>query len=80
MCKGLAPFTGGSERSAAADRKPLPCWVRRAVGQKRCWQKSLAEQLFGDSKALIQLDMSEYMEEISNVSRLIGLASRICGV
>src|SRR5690349_1681162 len=33
--------------------------------------KTLAEQLFGDSKALIQLDMSEYMEKF-NVSRLIG--------
>jgi len=33
--------------------------------------KILAEQLFGDSKALIQLDMSEYMEKF-NVSRLIG--------
>ena len=31
--------------------------------------KTLAEQLFGDSKALIQLDMSEYMEKF-NVSRL----------
>jgi ATP-dependent Clp protease ATP-binding subunit ClpC len=33
--------------------------------------KTLAENLFGDSKALIQLDMSEYMEKF-NVSRLIG--------
>src|SRR6516162_5043636 len=33
--------------------------------------KTLAEQLFSDSKALIQLDMSEYMEKF-NVSRLIG--------
>src|SRR6478752_2322151 len=33
--------------------------------------KTLAEQIFGDSKALIQLDMSEYMEKF-NVSRLIG--------
>jgi len=33
--------------------------------------KTLAEQLFGDSRALIQLDMSEYMEKF-NVSRLIG--------
>src|SRR5262249_17646797 len=32
---------------------------------------TLAEQLFGDAKALIQLDMSEYMEKF-NVSRLIG--------
>src|SRR5881397_3179515 len=33
--------------------------------------KTLAEQLFGDSKALIQLDMSEYMEKFT-VSRLVG--------
>ena len=33
--------------------------------------KTLAEQMFGDPKALIQLDMSEYMEKF-NVSRLIG--------
>ena len=33
--------------------------------------KTLAEQMFGDAKALIQLDMSEYMEKF-NVSRLIG--------
>jgi ATP-dependent Clp protease ATP-binding subunit ClpC len=33
--------------------------------------KVLAEQLFGDARALIQLDMSEYMEKF-NVSRLIG--------
>jgi ATP-dependent Clp protease ATP-binding subunit ClpC len=33
--------------------------------------KSLAECMFGDSKALIQLDMSEYMER-HNASRMIG--------
>jgi ATP-dependent Clp protease ATP-binding subunit ClpC len=33
--------------------------------------KSLAEMMFGDSKSLIQLDMSEYMEKFT-VSRLIG--------
>ena len=33
--------------------------------------KTLAENMFGDSKSLIQLDMSEYMEKF-NVSRLIG--------
>jgi ATP-dependent Clp protease ATP-binding subunit ClpC len=33
--------------------------------------KSLAEILFGDSKALIQLDMSEYMER-HNASRMVG--------
>jgi ATP-dependent Clp protease ATP-binding subunit ClpC len=33
--------------------------------------KTLAEQMFGDAKALIQLDMSEYMEKHA-VSRLVG--------
>ena len=33
--------------------------------------KSLAEAMFGDSKSLIQLDMSEYMEKFT-VSRLVG--------
>ncbi len=33
--------------------------------------KSIATQYFGDEKALIQIDMSEYMEKF-NVSRLIG--------
>ncbi|HRY47856.1 MAG TPA: ATP-dependent Clp protease ATP-binding subunit [Candidatus Paceibacterota bacterium] len=33
--------------------------------------KSLAEAMFGDSKSLVQLDMSEYMEKFT-VSRLVG--------
>jgi ATP-dependent Clp protease ATP-binding subunit ClpC len=33
--------------------------------------KTLAEYMFGDSEALIQIDMSEYMEKF-NVSRLVG--------
>jgi ATP-dependent Clp protease ATP-binding subunit ClpC len=33
--------------------------------------KTLAEQMFGDARSLIQLDMSEYMEKF-NVSRLVG--------
>jgi ATP-dependent Clp protease ATP-binding subunit ClpA len=33
--------------------------------------KSLAEQLFNDEKAMIRLDMSEYMEK-HTVSKLIG--------
>jgi ATP-dependent Clp protease ATP-binding subunit ClpC len=33
--------------------------------------KTLAEEMFGDSKSLVHLDMSEYMEKF-NVSRLIG--------
>ena len=33
--------------------------------------RTLAENMFGDTKSLIQLDMSEYMEKF-NVSRLVG--------
>ncbi len=33
--------------------------------------RTMAEQMFGDTKSLIQLDMSEYMEKF-NVSRLVG--------
>ncbi len=38
---------------------------------KTLLSKALAEFMFGDAEALIQLDMSEYMEK-HNVSRLIG--------
>ena len=40
--------------------------------------KLLAENIFGDSEALIRIDMSEYMEKI-NVSRLIGAAPGYVG-
>jgi ATP-dependent Clp protease ATP-binding subunit ClpC len=69
MCKTL--------RRSRADLKD----PRRPIGSfallgptgvgKTLLAKTLAEQLFGDAKALIQLDMSEYMEKF-NVSRLIG--------
>src|SRR6201999_3744005 len=38
---------------------------------KKLLAKSLAEFMFGNADALIQIDMSEYMEK-HNVSRLIG--------
>jgi ATP-dependent Clp protease ATP-binding subunit ClpC len=69
LCKAL--------RRSRADLKD----PRRPIGSfallgptgvgKTLLAKTLAEQLFGDTKALIQLDMSEYMEKF-NVSRLIG--------
>src|SRR5215475_4159478 len=69
MCKAL--------RRSRADlkdpRRPIGTFALlgpTGVG-KTLLAKILAEQLFGDSKALIQLDMSEYMEKF-NVSRLIG--------
>jgi ATP-dependent Clp protease ATP-binding subunit ClpC len=39
--------------------------------------KTLAEFLFGDEDALIQLDMSEYSEKFA-VSRAVWVASRLC--
>src|SRR5213593_1906867 len=69
MCKAL--------RRSRADlkdpRRPIGTFALlgpTGVG-KTLLAKTLAEQLFGDSKSLIQLDMSEYMEKF-NVSRLIG--------
>ncbi len=69
MCKAL--------RRSRADlkdpRRPIGTFALlgpTGVG-KTLLAKTLAEQMFGDSKSLIQLDMSEYMEKF-NVSRLIG--------
>src|SRR5712664_4169626 len=69
MCKAL--------RRSRADlkdpRRPIGTFALlgpTGVG-KTLLAKTLAEQLFGDHKSLIQLDMSEYMEKF-NVSRLIG--------
>ncbi len=69
MCKAL--------RRSRADlkdpRRPIGTFLLlgpTGVG-KTLLAKTLAEQMFGDSKALVQLDMSEYMEKF-NVSRLIG--------
>ncbi len=69
MCKAL--------RRSRADlkdpRRPIGTFALlgpTGVG-KTLLAKTLAEQMFGDNKALIQLDMSEYMEKF-NVSRLIG--------
>jgi len=69
MCKAL--------RRSRADlkdpRRPIGTFLLlgpTGVG-KTLLAKTLAEQMFGDTKSLIQLDMSEYMEKF-NVSRLVG--------
>ena len=41
--------------------------------------KALAGFMFGNEDAIIQVDMSEYMEKF-NVSRLVGAPSRVCRV
>jgi ATP-dependent Clp protease ATP-binding subunit ClpC len=69
MCKAL--------RRSRADlkdpRRPIGTFALlgpTGVG-KTLLAKTLAEYMFGDTKALLQLDMSEYMEKF-NVSRLVG--------
>jgi ATP-dependent Clp protease ATP-binding subunit ClpC len=69
MCKAL--------RRSRADlkdpRRPIGTFALlgpTGVG-KTLLAKTLAEHMFGDAKALVQLDMSEYMEKF-NVSRLVG--------
>jgi ATP-dependent Clp protease ATP-binding subunit ClpC len=61
-------------RSGMKDpRRPMGCFVflgPTGVG-KTLLAKALAEFMFGDEDALIQIDMSEYMEK-HNVSRLVG--------
>ncbi|HOP76985.1 MAG: ATP-dependent Clp protease ATP-binding subunit [Thermogutta sp.] len=61
-------------RSGLKDpKRPVGCFIfagPTGVG-KTLLAKALAEFMFGDEDALIQIDMSEYMEK-HNVSRLIG--------
>jgi ATP-dependent Clp protease ATP-binding subunit ClpC len=74
--EGVAAISRALRRSRADLKDP-----RRPIGTfallgptgvgKTLLAKTLAETMFGDSKALIQLDMSEYMEKFT-VSRLVG--------
>jgi ATP-dependent Clp protease ATP-binding subunit ClpC len=61
-------------RSGLKDpKRPTGCFIfagPTGVGKTHL-AKSLAEFIFGDADALVQIDMSEYMEK-HNVSRLIG--------
>ena len=61
-------------RSGLKDpKRPTGCFIfagPTGVG-KTLLAKALAQFMFGDAEALIQIDMSEYMEK-HNVSRLIG--------
>src|SRR5947208_12282899 len=69
LCKALRRSRGDLKDP----RRPIGTFalLEPAGVGKTLLAKTLAEQLFGDAKALIQLDMSEYMEKF-NVSRLIG--------
>ena len=68
--RGGAPQPGRASKTpsgrSAASSSPGPTGVGKTL-----LAKALAEFMFGDADALIQIDMSEYMEK-HNVSRLIG--------
>ena len=68
--QGAAPVARGPEGPAPADRLVHLPRARPGVG-KTLLAKALAEFMFGDADALIQIDMSEYMEKFT-VSRLVG--------
>jgi ATP-dependent Clp protease ATP-binding subunit ClpC len=71
--KAVARAVRRSRSGLKDPKRPAGCFVfagPTGVG-KTLLAKSLAEFLFGDPDALIQIDMSEYMEK-HNVSRLIG--------
>ncbi len=71
--KAIAKAVRRSRSGLKDPKRPMGCFLfagPTGVG-KTLLAKALAEFMFGDSDALIQIDMSEYMEK-HNVSRLIG--------
>jgi len=72
-CAAIAKALRRSRADLKDPKRPIGSFIflgPTGVG-KTMLAKTLAEFMFGDESALIQIDMSEYMEKF-NVSRLIG--------
>lgn len=76
QAEAVASLTRALRRSRADlkdPKRPIGSFIflgPTGVG-KTLMAKTVAEQMFGDPEALIQVDMSEYMEKF-NVSRMVG--------
>ena len=76
QAEAVAALTRALRRSRADlkdPKRPIGSFIflgPTGVG-KTLMAKTVAEQMFGDAEALIQVDMSEYMEKF-NVSRMVG--------
>ena len=79
-CSAIARALRRSRANLKDPKRPIGSFLflgPTGVG-KTLLAKTITEQMFGTSDALIQIDMSEYMEKI-NVSRLIGAAPGYVG-
>lgn len=80
VTKSVADFVRRSRAGLTSSQRPTASFIflgPSGVGKTEL-AKTLAKTLFGDEKALIRLDMSEYSEKF-NISKLIGAPAGYVG-